>query len=258
MAAAIGPIFMFFVLIIKNDFIKHFSINFEWQIIKKLLSLGIIYALSLLVISLNWKADIILIDKLSTPYELGIYSKGVSITNLIVQIPTLLSVIIFARSASTKDSLLFSRRVTQLLRLSIIAISLGSGSLILFAKYLIVSIFGVEFIKSKEVLQWLIPGILIITIFNVLNMDLAGKGKPWVSMKAMVPALFLNIWLNMIFIPQFGANGAAISSTISYTFASLFFLHFYSKEVKLSIKEIFHFSKYDFLPIENAIKKFLR
>ena len=118
--------------------------------------------------------------------------------------------------------------------------------------------YGVEFLNSVEVLRWLMPGVLLLTIFKVLNMDLAGKGKPWVSMKAMIPSLLLNIGLNFILIPSYGANGAALSSTISYTVASLLFLHFYSREVHLPIKEMIHFSNADFIPIEEAIVKGLK
>jgi O-antigen/teichoic acid export membrane protein len=87
-----------------------------------------------------------------------------------------------------------------------------------------------------------------------MNQDMAGKGKPWVSMKAMIPALIVNIILNLLFIPEHGANGASLASTISYTIAGILFLHFYSKEVKISIKEILKYKKTDFDPILLIIK----
>jgi len=89
-----------------------------------------------------------------------------------------------------------------------------------------------------------------------MNMDLAGKGKPWVSLWAMLPALIINIITNWVFIPKYGANGAAIASTISYALAGLLFLHFYSKEVQIPIKQILHYKKSDFDPILNLLKKF--
>lgn len=258
LASVAGPVFMFFLLLFKNDFIHAFSFKFDWKIIKSLLSLGVVYAVALLIINLNYKIDVILLDKLSTQFSTGIYAKGVAITDFLWEIPMLLSTIVFARSASAKDELQYSIKVAQLLRLSIIAIGLGSIALILFARIIILLMYGEEFVKSTEVIQLLMPGVLLLTIFKVLNMDLAGKGKPLVSMKAMIPAVILNIILNVLFIPQFGANGAAISSTISYTFAALLFLHFYSKEVKLPIKYILHYTKADFLPIETALKRILK
>jgi len=252
-AAISGPLVMFFLLLFRNDFIKSFSLRFDWEIIYSLLSLGIVYAISLLVINLNYKADIIMLDKMSTSYVTGIYSKGVSIVNYLWQIPMMLSTIVFARSAHAKDEKSFSIKVAQLLRVSIIIEGLCSIILIFTAKYIILFLYGEEYFDSIKVLQILLPGVLILTIFKVLNMDLAGKGKPWVSMKAMLPALIINIIMNYLFIPKYGANGAALASTISYSLAAIVFLVLYSKEVKFSIHDIFRYSKADLEVIKGII-----
>ena len=111
-----GPTFISLVLLFKNKFIKAFSFNFNWVIVKRMLSLGLIYALALLVINLNYRIDVILLDKLSTTFETGIYSKGVSVTEYLWQIPMLLSTVVFARSAVSKNDMAFSIKVAQLLR----------------------------------------------------------------------------------------------------------------------------------------------
>lgn len=250
MVASIGgPLFMFFILLFKNNFIAAFNFRFNWSIIRSMLSLGIVYAISLLIINLNYKADIILLDKLSSPYELGIYSKGAIITEYLWQIPMLFSTIIFARSAVSKNQELFSYKVAQLLRVSFVIVGLASCVLVLFSDEIISLLYGNAFKSSATVLKYLLPGVLILTIYKVMNMDLAGRGKPWVSLKAMVPSLVINIILNFIFIPQFGANGSALASTISYSLAAILFLHFYSKEVGISVKVIFKYSREDFKPI---------
>jgi O-antigen/teichoic acid export membrane protein len=254
-AAATGAIFMFLLLLFRERFIESFNMNFNWQVIGKLLSLGILYAIALLIISLNYKINVILLDRLSTPFELGIYTKGAAITEYLWQIPTFLSTIVFARSANAKDGQLFSRKVTQLLRLSIIAIGIGSLMLIIFSRFIIILLYGNAFAPSIEVLQFLVPGVVLLTIYKVLNMDLAGKGKPWIAIKAMIPSLILNIVLNIYLIPRYGASGAAFTGTVTYSFASVLFIYFYSKEVKLPIKEILRFNKSDFEPIILIIQK---
>ncbi len=254
-AAIAGPVFMFVLLLFRNKFIQAFNFHFNWKIIYSLFSLGVVYALALLVINLNYKVDVILLDKLSDSYNTGIYAKGVAITDFLWEIPMLLSTIVFARSANAKDGSLFSQKVTQLLRLSFIAIGLGSVALIFLARYIILIMYGPEFLPSVSVLQLLLPGVLLLTIFKVLNMDLAGKGKPWISMKAMVPAVVLNIVANFILIPKYGSNGASLASTLSYTFAAILFLHFYSKEVQIPIIEIVRYRRNDFEPIRLIINK---
>src|SRR5690606_8245646 len=163
MASVGGPLFMAGILLFRNKFIHAFSFSFDWKIIKAMLSLGIVYAVSLLVINLNYKVDIILLDKLSTPYELGIYSKGSGITQYLWQIPMLLSTIVFARSAVSKNDIKFSCKVAQLLRISIILIGAASLFLFLFSELIIVGMYGEEFRRSIAVLNYLLPGVLILT-----------------------------------------------------------------------------------------------
>ena len=256
LAAIGGPLFIAIVLLFKNKFIQSFSLKFDWKIIKSMLSLGMVYAISLLVINLNYKADIIILDKLSTPYEMGVYAKGSAITQYLWQIPMLFSTIVFARSAVSKNDKLFSHKVAQLLRVSFVFIFLASIVLMLFSDFIITGMYGQAFKGSICVLNYLLPGVLILTIFKVMNVDLSGKGKPWVSMKAMLPALILNIILNFLWIPEDGANGAALASTVSYTLAGMLFLYFYSKAAQISIRDIIFYKKTDFDPIINLIKKF--
>jgi O-antigen/teichoic acid export membrane protein len=255
LASVLGGLGMFIIMLVRNNFISSFSLHTDFNIIKSLLSLGIVYAMALLVINLNYRVDIIILDKMSTAYELGIYSKGVQLVERLWEIPMILSTIIFARSANAKDNKEFSKKVSQLFRLSIIVIGAGCIILMLLSHSIIVSLFGAQFESSTQVLQILAPGVLLLTVFKVMNFDLAGRGKPWVSMKAMAPALIINIALNIMVIPKYGARGAAFSSTISYSFAALLFLFFYAKETDQPIKEILHFRKVDFIPIVEGIKR---
>jgi len=250
-----GPVFISVILLFKNKFIKAFSFDYDWLIIKKMLSLGLIYAVALLVINLNYRIDIILLDNLSTAFETGIYSKGVSITEYLWQIPMLLSTVVFARSAVSKNDKAFSIKVAQLLRLSFLAIGIMSLILFLLSKYIIILMYGDSFIGSVVVLNTLLPGVLLLTIFKVINMDLSGKGKPWVSLKAMIPALMINVVLNIVFIPKYGAVGAALASTISYSFAALLFIYFYSRVIKIPILELIKYKRSDFQPVIQLIKK---
>jgi O-antigen/teichoic acid export membrane protein len=250
-----GHLFMFFVLLLKNKFLIFFSLEYNWKVIKQMLSLGIVYATALFVINLNYQVDIILLDKLSNAYELGIYIKGAGITQYLWQIPMLFSTIVFARSSISKDGKAFSLKVAQLLRVSSVIIVIISIGLVLFSEIIIVGMYGECFKESISVLNYLLPGVLLLTVFKVMNMDLAGKGKPWIAVKAMLPALFINIGMNVLLIPKFGADGAAISSTVSYGIAGILFLFFYSKTVMLPIRVILSYKKTDFDPVFNFLKK---
>lgn len=258
MATIGGPLFMAFFMLFRNDFLKAFRLKFNFDIIKSMLSLGLIYAFSLLVINLNYKVDYIILDHLSDSYELGVYAKGAAITQYLWQVPMLLSTIVFARSAVSKKDRDFSLKVAQLLRISFVLIGFASLILFLFSSFIIITLYGEAFRDSILVLKLLLPGVLILTVFKVMNMDLAGKGKPWIAVKAMAPSLIINIVLNFILIPKYGAAGSAVSSTISYSIAGILFLYYYSTEVGISIKEIVKFRKSDFHPIVNIANRILK
>ena len=254
-AGLVAPVIMSVLLFKRNGFLKGFSLKIDFKVVKKLLLLGIVYAIALVVINLNYKIDLILLDKLSSQYETGIYSKGSQLIEYLWEIPMLLSTIVFARSASAIDNNIFSLKVVQLLRVSIVAVGIGSTILFISSKWIITLLFGHEFEQSSTVQQLLLPGIVLLTIFKVLNMDLAGKGKPWIAMIAMVPALFINVLLNLVWIPEHGANGAAIASTISYSLAAVLFLFLYSREVSIPIRVIIGFKREDFAPITRLLNK---
>ncbi len=215
----------------------------------KMLKLGIIYALSLFVINLNYKIDIVLLERLSTNSQIGIYAKGVSIVEYMWEVPTLISTIVFARSATSNDPRGFSLKVAQLLRICIVLVLLMSIAFYVLSEFIMVTMYGEAFQESATVQKILLPGILLMTIFKVLNMDLAGKGKPWLAVAAMAPALVINIILNFLWNAKYGANGAAMASTISYSISALLFLIVYSKQVGIPLKEILRFknSDYNFL-----------
>jgi O-antigen/teichoic acid export membrane protein len=254
LAGITGP-FIISLVILKR--IKGFSINFKGlntKLLRDMLSLGLIYALALLVINLNYKVNIIILDQLSTPHEIGIYTKGAHLIEYLWQIPMLLSTLVFARSSIAKDGIGFSIKVAQLLRISVLLIICLSIVLFFFSDLIIHIFFGKEFAESSGVLKIMIPGVVLLTIFKVLNMDLAGKGKPWVSIFAMLPALIINIFLNIVLIPRYGANGAAISSTISYSLGGILFVIVYSKTVKVSIKTILSYKHDDINVVLNMLK----
>jgi O-antigen/teichoic acid export membrane protein len=261
LAILLGNLAITIILIFKDNFFRFFSFNFNVKLIKEMLSLGIIYAISLLIISLNYKLDIILLDKLSNNYQIGIYSKGASLMEYLWQIPMLLSTIIFSRSANSKDGKNFSYKVASLLRISFVLVGIASVFLFILAPYIIVLLFGKGFLESVTPLRLMLPGVLLMTIVKVLYVDLAGKGNLWGAIKSMSIGLVINVVLNVILIPDYGANGAAFSSAVSYSIASILFLIDYSKAVAIPIAAILKFNTEDkkiFLALYNMAKNKLK
>jgi O-antigen/teichoic acid export membrane protein len=222
------------------------KLHFNWIISKKLISMGLVYAVALFVLNLNYKVDIVLLERLAAASEIGQYSIGVGIVDLIWLLPSTLGVVIFSHSSNAKDPIGFSKGMVKLFRVTFI-VSIFCGLLLFFvSEFIIPLIYGEAFAPSVEALRILLPGVILMTAFKVLNMDLAGKGKPQVSLIAFMPAVIINIILNVLWIPLYGANGAALASTISYSLGSLIFLVLYSHVLQIPMLEIVRYRASDF------------
>ncbi|WP_282180470.1 polysaccharide biosynthesis C-terminal domain-containing protein [Maribacter stanieri] len=253
-----GPVFIFVVLLFKSNLFKYLKGVPNWPVIRQMLQLGSVYALALVIVKLHYQIDIILLNQLSTPYEVGIYTKGAVITEYLWQIPMLFNTVVFARSAISKDDRVFSLKVVQLLRISLVIIGVAGLVLELLSNFIVTLFYGKAFEESSSVLMILVPGVLLLTFYKILNTDLHGKGKPWVAIKAMLPGLIINVLLNLYLIPKFGSDGAAMSSTISYSFAAIIFIIIYSKEVDIPLRQIFNFKINDFDPIFQMVNKIFK
>ncbi|PIQ27259.1 MAG: hypothetical protein COW63_16370, partial [Bacteroidetes bacterium CG18_big_fil_WC_8_21_14_2_50_41_14] len=136
-----------------------------------------------------------------------------------------------------------------------IIVFIMATALFLLAPFVIPLVFGNAFSASSLMLQIILPGIVILTFFRVLSGQLAGMGKPQVTLYIFAPALVINILLNFLWIPGYGGKGAAMASNVSYLMGSLGYWIYYARLHHLSLFELFHFRKTDFDSLNNLIKK---
>lgn len=232
-----------------------FKYNITWKyhegIMKSMIKLGLVNAIAIFIMQLNYRLDILMLKKLSTLEEVGFYSVAIQIAEQLWHIPFAIESIVLSRSANTIDDQFVHRTVASIFRVSLL-IGLVIGFLIfLVAPYLVPLIFGQEYIPSVSMIQVVLPGILILVGFRILNSRLTGMGKPQIAVYAFMPALVINFLLNLFLIPRYGGIGASWATNVSYAVGSITFLIIYSKMVKMPILEIFRFRKSDFYFFRN-------
>lgn len=230
-----------------NSMTRKFNVRIAYNsvIIKHLLRLGIMYAFTFFVVQLNYRMDILLLEKLSTLNEVGVYSLGVHIAEQLWQVPFAISIVLFSRTANLKDQNKITASSITLARQSVILIILLSVFVILLAPYLVPLVFGKEFAASVTILNLILPGVIILVVFRVLSGQLAGIGKPQYAIYVFVPALIVNLGLNFLWIPEYGAIGAAWASDISYAVGTIGYWLVFSRVMKVSRWEILKFGKKD-------------
>ena len=75
-------------------------------------------------------------------------------------------------------------------------------------------------------------------IFMTIHSDLAGRGRPEITLYVFSGALVVNIALNLFLIPKMGIEGAALASTASYTLGSLVLGYIFSRLTNTRLRDI--------------------
>lgn len=212
-----------------------FSPELTWRLLK----LGFVYAAALFVLNINYRVDVILLQRLSNDSEVGIYSVGVTIAELLWLVPQALSTVNFARSSATQNSLDYAHKTAIVMRVAFWGGLIPSALLFLCAPPAITFIYGEAYIKSGVVVQAILPGVLMALFFKVLNSDLAGRGRPDAAFWVYGAVAILNIALNIWLIPIYGCLGSAWASTVSYSTGAIIFVFVYSRISQMSPSEVF-------------------
>lgn len=220
-----------------------------------LLQKGFIFALAIFILQLNYKIDIVFLESMVSNSEVGIYSVGVTLAELIWQVPAAISTVLFARTANSSSNDAASKRTAKLLRISLLPLVVLSLLLWVFSPFLVNLFYGIDFIEAGSVIRLLLPGIVMMVLHQVLYADISGKGQPLLVLNIYVVTLIINVILNMILIPQMGINGAALSSTISYIVGAVGISRKYKKFSGLNYSDFFILKKEDVELIINKIKR---
>jgi O-antigen/teichoic acid export membrane protein len=104
----------------------------------------------------------------------------------------------------------------------------------LLADVLVGMLYSSAFAPAAAPLRWLLPGILMLSIAKVLVAEIIAREKMHFNAWAAGLTAAINIVCNFVLIPRMGISGAALASSISYSFLSLMVTWYYLRETKLS------------------------
>jgi O-antigen/teichoic acid export membrane protein len=242
------------LILIRKSF--QIRLKIHKDIIKSLLKLGLLFSVSFFIIQLNYRIDILLLEKMKDATEVGLYSLGASIAEQLWQLPLAIGIVVFSRTAGSKNQSEIAGTTAVLLRLSFLFSVVAATAMFFLVPYLIPPIFGDEYIPSIRIIQLILPGIIMVVVFRILSGHIAGLGKPEVTLYIFLPALILNIILNLLWIPEYGGEGAAMATNVSYSAGTIGYMIAYSRIVKVPLKEIILYRKSDFTQIKHLIKGF--
>ncbi|WP_010270030.1 oligosaccharide flippase family protein [Paenibacillus senegalensis] len=224
------------------------------QLIRK----GFSFAFALFIIQMNYRVDIVILEYFTNISEVGIYSVGTNLSELIWQLPAAVGLILFSRSANSDSAQAAVESTARLIRMVIPFLIVFGLFFWLLAPLLIGLLYGADFAASGIVIRYLLPGILVMVIFKLIHSDLSGRGAPLVSLNVSLIALAVNLVLNLLLIPRMGAIGSAIASSVSYSIAGLSFVWIYARRESIRVRDVLVLNREDWELIKQklAIRRF--
>lgn len=194
-----------------------------------------------LLVEMNYRVDVLLLEKMSTYYLVGLYSAGVNLAEMAWLFPDVFKEILFHKTANkdATEDIKFSLRFSNTIILFFII------AILLIGKMVIRIFFGIDYLDSYRVTIWIFFGIPGMAIFKVLNPLYQAMGKWKLYVGALAVGVVTNVGLDIILIPMLNMYGAAIASAVSYSLCGGILLNNFCKEYHCSPKEVFFLNKED-------------
>lgn len=191
--------------------------SFEWSRCASLLREAGPFFFTTIIAALYWHVDILMLSRWGTIETVGSYNaafrlmailKGLTYTYLIALLPVVSESFIRSTAAFRKDC------ESSLKYLVLVTLPAAAGTTIL-AEPIIERIYGAEFSDAALVLGILIWTVCFFPVALVFSRALIASHNQRLDLYCNVVGLLINVALNAMLLPRFGAVGAAIATLTS-------------------------------------------
>jgi stage V sporulation protein B len=167
---------------------------------------------------LNNQINSICIGYYLNPTEVGIFAVAVLLSQTLTLIPSAIQTVTNPVMANlyAKEDLERVRHIFYSTLKKSFFISAGSAVLIVvFSPSIISLLFGEKFLISYFSLLLLLPGSVIVASYMAVGTTLASIGKVHIIFRIGIVSVVFNVIMNILLIPSFGIEGAAIATSIT-------------------------------------------
>lgn len=220
--------------IFNRKVIKLKQLKFNLNRAKSILTQSWPLLLSSIAIMIYMKVDQIMLAQMVGNEAVGIYSAALRISEIWYILPAIIVSSVFPSLTKIyeSDSEKFDNNLQKLYRILIWTAILIAILITISAEGIISKLYGESYIAASTVLIWHIWGAVFVFFGTAWTKWLVLQGFQKDAAKLHAMTLAANIILNLILIPQFGAPGAAMATTISYSLGHTVFMLFFTNQRK--------------------------
>lgn len=221
------------------------------QMLGRFISFGILPMFTLLMNSLNYRVDVLMLETRVSDAQIGIYSVGIALAEKIWLLSDAMRDVLYSKLTTGKDS----SEVNKVIRISLTICTIISLGIILLGKKFIAICYGVEYQNAYYPLIIVLFGTVVMVYYKVIQAYNIVHHKQRVNFIFLSISVVINVILNYFFIDRWGINGAAGASLLSYTVCAILFLSEYIKSSESKLVDVLFIKKSDYNTIKLKIKE---
>lgn len=182
-------------------------------LLRRMITYGLKFHISVLAGAIIFRADLLVVNHFRGAGEAGVYSVATQFGMLLMLLPSVIATLLFPRVTAEQDAHGETTwQVTKHTALIMLVCCLAAVPV----SFLLPRVYGAAFSDATMLLLILLPGVYLIGLESVLVQHFSALGLPRAIPIYWVVTLVVNLVLVFALVPQFGAYGAAIASTVSY------------------------------------------
>lgn len=166
----------------------------------------------------------------------GYYSVSASMAECLWFIPASMGIVLSSRSRQEEAYL--KTRAAQMCRLTFAFSALLSIPALGLMPMILTFMYGSAFAQAVQPFLLLWPGVVAYSIRSIIIAFMVNTGRALVISYITSVCAVVNIGLNILIIPTYGMNGAAVVSSFSYLLASGACIYFFSQQTGIRSRDI--------------------
>lgn len=223
-----------------------YTIDFRsvrWNKVKELGTYGFFPMIALLMTMLNYRIDVIMLRNSMhvTLAEVGVYSIGFALAEKALLIPDAVRDILLSRMAKGKGE----AEVAKVMRICFPVSILAAIAISIFSKIFIDIMYGSEFEGAYSVTVISVLGTIFLVFFKMISQYNIISKKQSLNVLMLMLAILINVVFNIVLVPRYGINGAAVATVIGNLACALTFIVYFSKISGLHIKNLVFLNRND-------------
>ncbi len=216
-----------------------FSIRFNLEAFLRVVRYGFHIEAGTVAQAVGYRFDYFLVKYFLGSSHLGLYVPATNWAEVVWLIPGAISTALLPRvSVSDKENVRDITAATMRITFTI-SLIMGLG-IMLFSHLIITLLYGRSFLGAVDALRILLIGTVVFSLQRVLSNYFIGQGEAKWFQIATLASMCINVVMNVFLmgVAGWGIEGAALSSSVSYSFSTIFLTVLFIRWSGLPIRDI--------------------